>query len=113
DEDNGVFAVIAVPMDCRSWFSRHVAGFKGLGGTVVSNDCVRSLQKIDNRRPLLVIMQANMTAGLNCENTKPQLTAVHARKFRAKFDHCSLAGRVSPVVLWSICSLRQGSAASK
>src|SRR5262245_20159332 len=95
DQNDGVRAIIPVPMNGRPRFSNNVARLERLRRTVITNDSVGSLQEIHDSRSFLVIMKANMTTRFYCQHSEPQLTSVHARKFRLQFDRHRLSGRVS------------------
>jgi len=62
DQNDGVFAVVAVPMHGRSRFSRRVTGVESFRAAIVANDGVGALKEINHGRTILVAMEADITA---------------------------------------------------
>ena len=63
-------------------FSGRVTSVKGLRTAIVTSDRVRPLNEINHGRPLLVIMEADVTARFYSDQAQPELPSGHSLKFR-------------------------------
>src|SRR5215475_8575823 len=101
DQDDGVGAVVAVPVNGLAVFASGVAGTKRLRGAVVTDDGVGPLHEIDYGRPLLVIMEPDVPSRLDGQHAQAQLPARHRLELGSQLDNGRLADGVSLVVLRS------------
>jgi len=89
-------------MHSSSWLAGRGTGVEGLRSAIVAGDDVGALDKIHDRRPVLMAVNADMATRFYREDAQAQLKPGCSGEFRAQVDDRSLAGREPFIALWCV-----------
>src|ERR1051326_2658807 len=98
-DNYGVIADVAVPVHGLDAFRGSVARVECFRRTILVGHRIGALQEVDGGRPVLVVVNADVTAWLDVEHAQPQLPPGHGRNFGTEIDRYRLRGGVAHIAL--------------
>src|SRR3981081_557757 len=113
NEDDWFGAIVLMPVRGGFRFPGGISWAKDFLRSVFIGHRVGSLEEIDHGGSVLVVVQANVPARRDVENSKPQLATIHPLDLRSQVDDFGLGRREPLVVLWGRLLLRVGNVISQ